>query len=98
MRTTKTLSVSLPPNQLKDMEKVAKRENRTLSELVRALFREYQERQKSPVNLELLAAIRGVQNDAVRAGLDKLTMRQIDAEIAAARRNRAKKKAEHPVQ
>ena len=66
MRTTKTLSVSLPPNQLKDMEKVAKRENRTLSELVRALFREYQERQKAPVNLELLAAIRAVQNDAVR--------------------------------
>jgi metal-responsive CopG/Arc/MetJ family transcriptional regulator len=91
MRTTKTISVSLPPDQLKDMEKTAKRENRTLSELIRKLFRQYQARQKTPVNFELLAAIRAVQTDAVRAGLDKMTMREINAEIAAARRERAKK-------
>ena len=34
MRTSKTLSVSLPPAQLKRAERLAKRENRTLSELV----------------------------------------------------------------
>jgi Arc/MetJ-type ribon-helix-helix transcriptional regulator len=98
MRTTKTISVSLPPDQLKDMENTAKRENRTLSELVRELFRQYQARQKAPLNFELLAALRAVQADAVRAGLDKMTMREINAEIAAARRERAKrgKKAKHP--
>jgi metal-responsive CopG/Arc/MetJ family transcriptional regulator len=91
MRTTKTISVSLPPDQLREMEKAAKREHRTLSELVRELFREYQKRQKFPVNFELLAAVRAVQEDARQAGLDKLTMRQIDAEVSATRRARAKK-------
>ena|SRR5579863_9448870 len=98
MRTTKTISVSLPPDQLKDMEKTAKRENRTLSELVRELFRQYQARQKTPANFELLAAIRAVQADAVQADLNKMTMREINAEIGAARRERAKreKKAKQP--
>ncbi len=40
-RTTKTLSVSMPPNQFKDMERGAKKENRTMSELVRELYRRY---------------------------------------------------------
>jgi bifunctional DNA-binding transcriptional regulator/antitoxin component of YhaV-PrlF toxin-antitoxin module len=35
--------------------------------------------------------LRLVQEDAKRAGLDKITMRQINAEIAAMRRARAKK-------
>ncbi len=42
MRTSKTLSVSLPPEQLKEMEKVAKQENRTMSELIREAWRRYQ--------------------------------------------------------
>ena len=91
MRTTKTISVSLPPNQLKEIQKVARREHRTLSELFRELFREYQKRQNAPVNFELLAALRAVQEDARGAGLEKLTMRQIDAEIGASRGTRAKK-------
>jgi Arc/MetJ-type ribon-helix-helix transcriptional regulator len=91
MRTTKTISVSLPPDQLREMEKAAKREHRTLSELVRELFREYQKRQKFPANFELLAALHAVQEDARLIGLDKLSMRQIDAEVAATRRARAKK-------
>jgi metal-responsive CopG/Arc/MetJ family transcriptional regulator len=41
MRATTTLSVSSPPNQLKDMERTAKKENRTMSELVRELYRCY---------------------------------------------------------
>jgi metal-responsive CopG/Arc/MetJ family transcriptional regulator len=41
MRTTKTLSVSLPPNQLKEMERTARKENRTMSELIRELYRRY---------------------------------------------------------
>jgi CopG family transcriptional regulator / antitoxin EndoAI len=41
MRTTKTLSISLPPAQFKEVEKLAKKENRTLSELIREALRRY---------------------------------------------------------
>jgi CopG family transcriptional regulator / antitoxin EndoAI len=46
MRTTKTISISLPPAQLKEMEKLAKKQNRTMSELVREAFRRYQYQQQ----------------------------------------------------
>jgi putative PIN family toxin of toxin-antitoxin system len=42
MRTTKTLSVTLPPEMLTRAEKLAKRENRTMSELVREALRQYE--------------------------------------------------------
>lgn len=91
MRTSKTLSVSLPPAQLKRAERIAKRENRTLSELVREALRQYEQKQDSPLNHDLIAALRAVQEDARRTGLNKLTDRQIDAEVTASRRGREKK-------
>jgi predicted transcriptional regulator len=45
MRTTKTLSVTLPPEMLSRAEALAKKENRTMSELVREALRQY-ERQR----------------------------------------------------
>jgi CopG family transcriptional regulator/antitoxin EndoAI len=45
MRTTKTLSVTLPPEMLTRAEQLAKKENRTMSELVREALRQY-ERQR----------------------------------------------------
>ncbi len=45
MRTTKTLSITLPPEMLTRAEKLAKKENRTMSELVREALRQY-ERQR----------------------------------------------------
>jgi CopG family transcriptional regulator / antitoxin EndoAI len=45
MRSTKTLSVTLPPEMLTRAEKLAKKENRTMSELVREALR-YYERQR----------------------------------------------------
>src|SRR5580698_8643765 len=95
MRTSKTLSVSLPPAQLKRAERLAKRENRTLSELVREALWQYEQKQEMPVNHDLIAALRAVQESAKRAGLDKLTEREIDAEVTTARRERAKK-TKHP--
>ena len=83
MRTSKTLSVSLPPAQLKRAERLAKRENRTLSELVREALRQYEQKQTTPINYDLIAALRAVQDSARRAGLDKLTEREINAEVAA---------------
>jgi len=41
MKLTRRLSVSLPANQLKEMERTAKKENRTVSELIRELYRRY---------------------------------------------------------
>jgi metal-responsive CopG/Arc/MetJ family transcriptional regulator len=91
MSTSKTLSVSLPPAQLKRAERLAKRENRTLSELVREALRQYEQKQNSPINHDLIAALRAVQDDAKRSGLNKLTERQIDAEVTASRREKDKK-------
>jgi CopG family transcriptional regulator/antitoxin EndoAI len=41
MRTTKNVSITLPPSLLKEAEKVARREGRTKSELFREALRRY---------------------------------------------------------
>jgi Arc/MetJ-type ribon-helix-helix transcriptional regulator len=91
MRISKTLSVSLPPAQLKQAERLARKENRTMSELIREALRQYQQRREAPVNNDLIAALRAVQEDAKKADLNKLTSREIDAEIAAVRKERKTK-------
>ena|SRR5947209_555207 len=96
MRTSKTLSISLPPTQLKQVERLAKKENRTMSELVREALRHYEQRQTSPVNTDLIAAFRVMQENARAAGLEKLSSREIDSEIAAYRKQ-GTKKAKQPV-
>ena len=42
MRTAKTLSITLPPEVLTRASKLAKKENRTMSELVREALRQYE--------------------------------------------------------
>ena len=83
---------------LRDMEKAAKRENRTLSELVRENFRRAQQqqdidiyqliRQLAPAPAELEA----MWQEAKRNGTDKLTRAEIDREVAAVRRQHDKPK------
>jgi Arc/MetJ-type ribon-helix-helix transcriptional regulator len=90
MRTTKTLSVSLPPNQLKEMERTAKKENRTMSELIRELYRRYV---SDEARREFGRALENLRTEAARTPAGKLTMRQIDAEIAASRRDRRRRAA-----
>ena len=46
MRTTKILSLSLPPELLREAEILAKREGRTKSELLREALRRYIEEQE----------------------------------------------------
>ncbi|HEY1242378.1 MAG TPA: CopG family transcriptional regulator [Bryobacteraceae bacterium] len=92
MRTSKTLSVSLPPAQLKRVERLAKRENRTLSELVREALRQYEQKQQVSVNYDLIAALRAVQESAFRAGLNQLTDREIDVEVGSQRRGKTQAK------
>ncbi|MGD0015398.1 MAG: ribbon-helix-helix domain-containing protein [Bryobacteraceae bacterium] len=45
MRTSKTLSITLPPDMLTQAEALARKENRTMSELIREALRHY-ERQR----------------------------------------------------
>jgi Arc/MetJ-type ribon-helix-helix transcriptional regulator len=91
MRTTKSVSISLPPEQFKFAERLAKKQNRTMSELFREGLRRLEREEKRGINTELLAALRAVQADARRAGLDKMTAREINAEIAASRLTRRAK-------
>ena len=44
MRTSKTLSITLPPEMLSRAEQLAEQENRTMSELVREALRHYERR------------------------------------------------------
>jgi len=44
MRNTKTLSVTLPPDMLKRAQHIAKKESRTMSELIREALRHYERR------------------------------------------------------
>ncbi len=44
MRTSKTLSITLPPEMLLRAEQLAERESRTMSELVREALRYYERR------------------------------------------------------
>lgn len=44
VRTTKNISITMPIAMVKDTERLAKRENRTMSELVREALRHYQAR------------------------------------------------------
>jgi hypothetical protein len=81
----------LPPAQLKRAERLARKENRALSELVREALRHYEQKQQAPFNYDLIAALRAVQESTKRTGLDKLTERDIDAKVTASRRERDKR-------
>lgn len=90
-RTTKVFSITMPPEMARRAEQLVKRENRTMSELMRETFRRYEieqaERRALADSLrpKRLAQIRRVltelQQEAHEKGLD-----EIDAEIAAARK------------
>ena len=84
----KTLSVTLPPEQFERAERLAEWENRTLSDVVGEALSKYELMQDMNINIELLAALRAVQQASVRAGLDKLTEEEIDDEVTAYRRER----------
>jgi len=92
MGTTKVYAVTMPPELARQAERLAKKENRTMGELIREALRQYQQQQKHTVNSELLVALRAVQEDAKRTGLNRLTKREINTEISAYRREQAKKK------
>jgi len=91
MRTSKTISISLPPEQLRRTMRLARRENRTLSELVREALRQYEQKQQATVNYDLITALRAVQQSAKKVSLNQLTDKEIDAEVMAVRRAQSRK-------
>jgi len=73
----------------KQAQRLAKKENRTMSELMREAFRRYQQQQETrPATLA--EALRLLRADAHAQGLDKLTQPQIQATVAEAQREMAK--------
>ena len=90
MRATQTLSISISPAQLRQAERLARKEHRTMSELVREALRRYQEQKsREDAGSTMLAALKTLQQDARSKGTSRLTRRQVTAEIGSARRDRA---------
>ena len=99
MRTTKVYSITMPPDLAKQAERLAKEENRTMSELMREALRRYQQPQVTFDVREFVRqiaptppAMRAIQEEAKRNGTDKLTMAQIQREVRAVRNQHDKKK------
>jgi predicted transcriptional regulator len=92
-RTTATLTISLPPAMLDEIERVRKREHRTRSELMREALRSYFSRripEVQPTQAELRAVRRG--RAAVAQG-DYVTLDEFRDEMGTAPRRSRKKSA-----
>lgn len=84
------------------MEQAAKRENRTMSELMREAFRRYQLQQAQdqlltdPLRLSRLQALKQtvaeLREEAAVSGASKLSMREINTIVAATRTHRVGRK------
>ncbi len=81
---------------LKRAKKLAARENRTMSELIREALRRYEQgAQASEIRqaalMEFQQAVEAFRVKARREGLDKLSMSDLNKGIAAARKERRKR-------
>jgi hypothetical protein len=73
----------MPPEMAKQAERLGKKNGRTMSELLEYI------REIAPTP----PAYKAIREEASRKGTEKLTMRQIDREIAAAGRERTTKRS-----
>ena len=85
MRTTKVYSITMPPDLARKAERLAKKESRTMSELMREALRRYDQAQVSipPAMTEVLALLR---DEASVKGLGRTSKREIDKAISETRR------------
>lgn len=92
MRTTDTMTISVPTAMAKQMEKVQKEENRTRSELLREAWRRYFESRYpvyNPTKTEFTAIRKG---RAAYGRGEYITLQQLHNELDSVRRQaRAKK-------
>jgi uncharacterized protein with HEPN domain/predicted transcriptional regulator len=92
-RTTSTLTISLPPEMLEELERVRKQEHRTRSELLREALRMYFSKrilEEAPTTAELRAIRRG--RAAIARG-DFVTLDELRDEVGTASRRPRKKSA-----
>src|SRR2546428_12823944 len=88
MRKTKVYSITMPPEMARQAESLAKKESRTMSELMREAFRRYQLQQAQeqlltdPLRLTRLQALKQsvteLRNEAAESGISKLSKRELD--------------------
>jgi predicted transcriptional regulator len=93
MRSTDTMTISLPPAMAKQMEKVQRQENRTRSELLREAWRHYYESRYplyTPTKAERTAIDKG--RAEIRRG-EYVTLNQLHDDLATARQQKRKKTA-----
>jgi predicted transcriptional regulator len=86
MRTTETMTISLPPAMARQLEKVRKQEHRTRSELMREALRHYFDSripEITPTRAEMAAIRRG--RAEIKAGRF-VTLEQLRNEMALANR------------
>ena len=93
MRTTKTMTVSLPPGIMEIVETMKRREHRTNSELVREALREYFYGQ-FPVYKPTPAELRAINagREEIRKG-NYVTWEELRAELDSKSRSKSKKSA-----
>lgn len=84
MRTTKVYSITMPPALARKAERLAKKESRTMSELMREALRRYDQAQTSSPSAmsEVLALLRA---EARAQGLGRMSKRDVDKVIAQTR-------------
>ena len=95
-RPAKRYSITLPAELARQAEELAKQNGWTMSELMQQAFSRYYIEEaegrlladpQRPQRLsELRRVIREIQREAKAKGLDKMTTREIDAEIRASRK------------
>lgn len=89
MRNTKTITISLPPEQLRRAERLARKQSRTMSELFREGLRRLEQEEKQKPLSDLASVLQLIRQSAKDSGLDAMTRREINAEVEAARKERA---------
>lgn len=91
MRTTQTITISLPPAMLEEFESVRRSENRTRSELVREALRSYFERRVAVVEPTRgeTAAIRNGRAEIKRG--EYVTFEQLRHEMESVHRKPGRK-------
>ncbi len=92
MRTTDTMTISLPPAMARQMEQVQRQEHRTRSELLREAWRHYFESRYpvyAPTKTELSAIKKG--RAAFKRG-EYVTLTQLADELESARHKAVKKR------
>ena len=91
MRVTKSVSITMPVAMVKDAERLAKRENRTMSELVREALRHYATSRRTPTGRGDLRWIARTIDEAKRNPLAPEEITAEDKRLAAYGARQAKK-------